>query len=384
MIRVAKFANKFVEPLKVEVEEGEDVKLPQLSVISNDKENFNYVAAKKEEEAEVNPLEFPLGSFDIHNNSMFKSPYGFSDGPMEKRKKGVKNSFHCEVCLVELNSYETMKSHVSGAKHMKKALAISKEFEDDLNTGKMTQEDVERLMPGVVVIPNLGRTKKIPTRLHEKVLEAMDPVVGLKYITEYLPSSDQEMEPHYQCELCGSQGQANGMMSHVLGTKHRENFMDTKRGIRNNLSRDALLRAVKPYSENHRRLNDLITTKISDLEYPWPPGKAPWAAEWGGSGVPPVVREAGSCPAEKKPVGYGGSKLPTPDSIRPPSSVEEAIRMLEVGKRITELVMGFSGAGVSDTDARVITVIMDSILNRAVDNLADDGRKASRRPLGGK
>ena len=237
MIRVAKFANKFVESLKVEVEEGGNVKLPQLSVISNDKENFNYVSAKKEEEAEVDPLDFPLGSFDIHNNSMFKSPSDFPVGPMEKRKKGVKNSFHCEVCLVELNSYETMKSHVSGAKHMKKALAISKEFEDDLNMGKMTREDVERLMPGVVVIPNFERTKKMPTRLHEKVLEAMDPVVGLKYITEFLSSSDQEMEPYYQCELCGNHGQANGMMSHVLGTKHREKFMETKRSIRDNMPR---------------------------------------------------------------------------------------------------------------------------------------------------
>ena len=144
-----------------------------------------------------------------------------------------------------------------------------------------------------------------------------------------------------------------------------------------------MLRAVRPYSENNRRLNDLITTKISDQEYPWPPGKAPWAAEWGGSGVPPVVREGGSCSAEKKQAGNGGSKFPTPDSIRPPSSVEEAIRMLEVGRRITELVMGFNGAGVSETDVRVIAVIMDSILNRAVDNLADDGRKASRRSLGG-
>ena len=144
-----------------------------------------------------------------------------------------------------------------------------------------------------------------------------------------------------------------------------------------------MLRAVKPYNENNRRLNDLITTKISDLEYPWPPGKAPWAAEWGGSGVPPVVREGGPFSAEKKPVVNGGSKLPPPDSILPPSSVEEAIRMLEVGKRIIELGMGFSKAGVSEKDARVIAVIMDSILNRAVDNLADDGRKASRRSLGG-
>jgi len=249
----------------------------------------------------------------------------------------------------------------------------------------MMQEEAERLRPKVKAIPNLERSKKMRTRLHEKVRETMDPVVGLTYVTEYLPSRDQEMEPHYQCELCGNQGQANGMMSHVLGTKHRENFMDTKGGTtRVNLSRDALLRAVRPYRENNRRLNDLIKTKISDLEYPWPPGKAPWSGEWRGSGVPPVVREGGSYSTQEKPVVNRGTKLPPPDSILPPSSVDEAIRMLEVGKRITELVMGYSGAGVSGKDARVMTVIMDSLVKRAVDNLADDGREASRRPLGGK
>jgi len=44
---------------------------------------------------------------------------------------------------------------------------------------------------------------------------ANDPVVGLKFITELLPENDPEMEPHYECQLCGAQGQANGMFSHL-------------------------------------------------------------------------------------------------------------------------------------------------------------------------
>jgi len=385
MISLGKFA-KFVESLKVEAKEGEKVKLPQLSVMSNgDKENFYDVTTKEEEEPELDPpLEFPSSASDTLNNSMFKPPSGFSVGPVEKQKKGDKTTFYCELCLVELNSHETMRSHVRGAKHMRKKMALSEESENDVLMGRTTEEEAERLRPKVVVIPNLERTKKVPTRLHEKVREAMDPVVGLAYIMEILPSSDQEVEPHYQCELCGAQGQANGMLSHVLGTKHRENFMDIKRGItRVNLSRDALLREVRPYRENNRRLSDLIKTKISDEEYSWPPGKAPWAAERGGNGVPPVGR-GGSCTTEKKPVVNGGTKLPPPDSILPPSSVDEAIRMLEVGKRITKLAMEFSGSGVSEKDANVMTVIMDSILNRALDNLADGGREAPSRPLGGK
>ena len=238
MIRLANLA-KFVDSLKVEVEEGGKPKLPQLSVMSNDDNNGNFpqVTAKDEEKPELDPpVESPPGVFDI-KNSMFGFPSGFSVGPVEKRKKGVNTTFFCEICHVELNSRDTMNSHVLGAKHRKKEVVVSKEIEDKVNIGSMTREEAESKRPTVMLIPNLEPIKKIPIRLHEKVREAIDPVVGLKYITEYLPSSDQEMEPHYQCDLCGSQGQANGMMSHVLGSKHRENFMDTKRGIRNNLSR---------------------------------------------------------------------------------------------------------------------------------------------------
>ena len=45
-------------------------------------------------------------------------PTGFSfqqgGGLPEKQKKGDKKTFYCEICLIELNSLDTMKSHVSG------------------------------------------------------------------------------------------------------------------------------------------------------------------------------------------------------------------------------------------------------------------------------
>merc|ERR1711970_274870 len=106
-------------------------------------------------------------------------------------------------------------------------------------------------------------------------------------------------------------------MGHLMGTKHREMFMDTKVSSIGSMSRVALLRRVTPYSENNRRLSDLITTKISDFEYPWPPGKAPWAVGRGMSGVAPVINDVGSSSTEKKLVLKGGTKLPPPDSIVP-------------------------------------------------------------------
>ena len=43
-------------------------------------------------------------------------PTGFTFGQTqpERQRKGDKKSFYCEICLVELNSLETMKSHVAG------------------------------------------------------------------------------------------------------------------------------------------------------------------------------------------------------------------------------------------------------------------------------
>ena len=59
--------------------------------------------------------------------------------------------------------------------------------------------------PTVIPIPNPESTKKkVPVRLHERIKETRDPVVGLDFVQEYIAVSDPEMEPHYECELCGS------------------------------------------------------------------------------------------------------------------------------------------------------------------------------------
>ena len=48
----------------------------------------------------------------------------------EKQKKGDKKTFYCQICLIELNSLDTMKSHVSGVKHMKKKLQLEQQREE--------------------------------------------------------------------------------------------------------------------------------------------------------------------------------------------------------------------------------------------------------------
>ena len=60
-------------------------------------------------------------------------------------------------------------------------------------------------MPLVRPIPNPVNTKiKVPVRLHEKIKSATEPVVGLAFIQEWIAVSDAEMEPYYECKLCGN------------------------------------------------------------------------------------------------------------------------------------------------------------------------------------
>jgi len=315
-------------------------------------------------------------------------PTGFSVGEVQKQRKGDKRTYYCEMCLVELSSLDTMKSHVSGVKHMKKQMALKNDREDKVRMGLISEEEAQSSTPTVRPIPNPESIKKkIPIRLHEKIRDTMDPVVGLKFITEYIPVSDAEMEPHYECGLCGNQGQSNGMFSHLMGHKHRQLFMDRMAGNNNsrwNMSQADLLRAAKKHSENHQKLSDLILTRQSDEEYHWPPGKAPWAVEKGGSGIPPDGARDYSGHKKhdikqkhKELVTEVDTKLPAPESVTPPSSNDEAQRMMEVGRKLVEMAMGFSGSGLGERDVRVIQATMDSVLVKAQENLASGGGRRS-------
>merc|ERR1719430_3036479 len=219
-------------------------------------------------------------------------PTGFSlrmDGN-EKQRKGDKKTFYCQICLIELNSLDTMRSHVKGVKHMKKELQLSAQNEEKVRKGEMSRREADR-GPKVIPIPNPESTKKkVPIRLHEKIKETRDPVVGLDFIREYIAVSDPEMEPHYECELCGNQGIANGMFSHLMGHRHRQRFVEWQHPDNHDyldMSQGELLKLAKNYAENLENLNVKIKTRRSDEEYPWPPGKAPWSIENGGTGIPP-------------------------------------------------------------------------------------------------
>jgi len=396
MLRVADFAKSSVKSEEISNYDGEEGTIEEGRKFSSETPGSYSQGEKEDDIAERKPNNYryddqeekrSLHEFDEKKFiNTVGLPAGFSVGEVQKQRKGDKRTYYCEMCLVELSSLDTMKSHVSGVKHMKKQMALKNDREDKVRMGLISEEEAQSSTPTVRPIPNPESIKKkIPIRLHEKIRDTMDPVVGLKYIMEYIPVSDAEMEPHYECGLCGNQGQSNGMFSHLMGHKHRQQFMNRMSGnksgrvCRSDMSQAALLRAAKKHSENHQKLSDLILTRQSDEEYHWPPGKAPWAVERGGSGIPPAgARDyAGNKKHDikQKPgelvIGVD-TKLPALESVMHPSSNDEAQRMIEVGRKLVEMAMGFSGSGLGDSDNRVIQTTMDSVLGKAEENLATE------------
>merc|ERR1719228_1932253 len=101
-----------------------------------------------------------IDGYEQDNNSMAQMealglPTGFSIrvDPHGKQKKGDKKTFYCQICFIELNSLDTMKSHVKGVKHMKKQLSIREEKEQLYQRGEITMAEMEDL-PQVIPIPN--------------------------------------------------------------------------------------------------------------------------------------------------------------------------------------------------------------------------------------
>ena len=82
---------------------------------------------------------------------------------------------------------------MKGTRHMKKALA-----------------QTEGGHPVVQQIENPAPTrKKVCIRLQQKIRETNHKIVGLTFIKEFIACSNSEMEPHYECHLCETQGSAS-------------------------------------------------------------------------------------------------------------------------------------------------------------------------------
>ena len=87
-----------------------------------------------------------------------------------KQKKGDKKTFYCKICLIELNSQDTMTSHVKGVKHMKKELALAEEKKQKYMNGEISRWEADEQVLSVVPIPNPPATKQ-KVLLHDLKIE---------------------------------------------------------------------------------------------------------------------------------------------------------------------------------------------------------------------
>jgi len=288
-----------------------------------------------------------------------------NSGQYQLQRKGEKKTFQCLLCLIPLSSLETMMSHKQGAKHTRKVIAKQEEVREMFYRQEISKEtELEELnKEWILPVSNPQSLKmKVPVRLHEKILECEEPVVGLDFITELLPESDPEMEPQYSCQLCGSTGPANGMFTHLMGGTHRHAFLEERGESFSKGNYNGMLRRVNHYAENKSKLANKINTVQCDTSYPWPSGKAPWSLEMGGTGIPPqakfplhssrVTTRAASVTRTSEPPIL----LPAPGSFQKPKNAEEAQQMLDLARRMMEKVADFAKKEhkVLEQEARVI------------------------------
>lgn len=223
---------------------------------------------------------------DVLPPNLFTGAVSYQD--QQTVRKGQKETFYCELCMIELNSRDTLLSHTKGQKHVRKREHQKADLRRSRRQGYFVEE--KKVIP---IANPLPLQKKVPVRLVEKLRETTTAIVGLHTIHEIIACSNAEVEPYYECTLCGQQGEANAMFQHLQGKPHRSKFLqemypDNRRYIDGSLNQVFLEREIERLGL--RENNDLgqINTVYSDEMFPWTAGKAPWSVEQGGTGIVPT------------------------------------------------------------------------------------------------
>merc|ERR1719510_261462 len=232
-------------------------------------------------------MKFEQGASDLSlPPNYYTGATSFRD--QEVVRKGQKETFYCELCMIELSSRDTLVSHENGAKHQKKI----EEQRADMRRARNRGEYFEEKKIKKIANP-LPLQKKVPIRLVEKLRETMTSIVGLDSIHEIIACSNAEVEPYYECSICGQQGEANSMFQHLQGKPHRVKFMqhtfpDNLKYIVGTLNQGFLEREIDRLNLRENDKLDKINTTYSDEMFPWTAGKAPWSVEQGGTGIVPT------------------------------------------------------------------------------------------------
>ena len=132
---------------------------------------------------------------------------------------GEQALFFCLVCDCELKSIIPLKSHVEGAKHIRKAMAYKQ------RTLGCEPEPVNQPKKKKLVAPKARID--ISKSLRERLEEYEGPIVGLEHIKEFADPRDKTAPLMYNCLLDGCKsawGNSDDMFNHVKKEKHIRNY----------------------------------------------------------------------------------------------------------------------------------------------------------------
>ena len=163
------------------------------------------------------------------------------------------------------------------------------------------------------------------------------------------------------------------MLSHINGRNHKMTVAIRKDLKNSNMGESALNRFTRDFSQNHQQLSRLIRTIKSDTAYPWPAGKNPRGRERGGSGE---MEDRGGATGGRKRgreecqerKGFGVEaevrvKLPHPDAVERPRCRQEAEEMIEMGRRLFDLVMGSEFPRLDQRQKENLSRVMEKSLS---------------------
>jgi len=288
-------------------------------------------------------------------------------------------SFRCEVCNLELNSIDTLTSHEKGMRHMK-----------NVKLQAAARGEI------LVVPPSTSTRIKVPVKLKEKMRECNDALVGLKFVREVLPISNQEMEPHYYCKLCNQQGQANCMLLHLKGRIHRQQWVHAVFNSADmvELSQAQLKLKAEEMDERREEVRrvesgeeSVIETILSDEAFPWPAGKAPWLKENGGTGiVPDGALEKFGISSRCRQISVATAEeefkvavaLPSKEEeIKEPKNIKEAKQMLALAESMMAAAVECGHLNLKEQEVTLMKA-GSAALNLKLDGDEEQGSRSKR------
>ena len=169
--------------------------------------------------------------------------------------KDYSQPLYCKICHVDCSSEIMFDDHMSGKPHKKKMTKLGMIDEGD------TMDKVTK-----ATLKNVKTAPKFVS-LEEKLrLEKHgEPVIGLNQIEIIKPRTNPgNYEPKYRCKLCVVTTEIDPIYQHLIGRKHRKNYIKSILGKHmNNLEEDIKYYAKK-YDDKDPKQMYLIE---SDSEY---------------------------------------------------------------------------------------------------------------------